>query len=324
MKRLVTSVAAAAAIVCGIVCGVPDAAKAQTWPAKPIRNVMSYAGSTETVIRLINQKVGDALGQPVILETQPGANGSVGVSTVARAAPDGYTVLCANASLVIRRFLVKDVPWDPFKDLTPIRHIFDSVGVIVAHPQGPTSLKEMIETARQDPGKLSFGTNGIGSAYHMAAEQVQLLTGVQFLHVPYKASPQAMTDLIAGRIQTAFSGHTNTQSFVDAGKAKFLATLNNSRFSLMPNVPTVKELLPGYQSPPLWGAYFGPAALPAPIVQRLQVEIARAIATPEVRGLMESVGLMPASGGPEELAAMMQQDVGQLAKLVKMAGIQPE
>jgi len=321
VKRVVQSWLVVAATLCA---GAPGAGQAQAWPAKPIRNIMSYAGSTEPIIRLINQKLGESLGQPVILEPQPGANGSVAAGIVARAAPDGYTVLSANAALIIRRFLVKDVPWDPFNDFTPIRHVFDSVGVIVAHPSGPSSLKEMIDAAKQNPGKLSFGSNGIGSAYHMAGEQIQLLTGAQLLHVAYKASPQAMTDLIAGRIQTAFSGYSNTRPFVEAGKARFLATLNNSRFPLIPQVPSVKEVVSGYQSPPLWGAYFGPAGLPRPIVQRLYVGISKAIAMPEVRAIMEKAGLMPATGGPEELAAMMKSDVEQLARIVKAAGIQPE
>ncbi len=311
----------AAAALCG---GVMGAAHAQSWPAKPVRNVMSYAGSTETVIRLINDKVGQSLGQPVVLETQPGANGSVAAAMVARSAPDGYTILSTNAALIIRRFMVKEVPWDPFKDFTPIQHIFDSVGVIVAHPAGPSSLNELIDAAKQDPGKLTFGTNGIGSAYHFAEEQIQLLTGARLLHVPYKSSPQAMTDMVGGRIRIAFSGYTNTRSFVEAGKAKFIAILNNSRFPLMPSVPSVKEILHGYNSPPLWGAYFGPAGLPLPIVQRLSVEIDKAIAMPEVRAVMEKVGVMPASAGPQELATMMKADVEQVAKLVRMAGIEPE
>jgi tripartite-type tricarboxylate transporter receptor subunit TctC len=182
----------------------------------------------------------------------------------------------------------------------------------------------MIDMARQTPGKVSFGTTGTGSAYHLSGELIQLLAGVKFLHVPYKSSPQSMQDLISGRIDTAFSVYATSRAFVEGGKAKYVATLNDARIPALPNVPAVRETLPGFQSPPLWGAYFGPAGLPQPMVQRLHAEISRAIASSDVRGVMEKAGLNPAGGGPEHVAAMMKSDVERLAKIVKAAGIVPE
>jgi tripartite-type tricarboxylate transporter receptor subunit TctC len=300
-------------------------AHAQSWPAKPIRNILTYSGGAEPIARLIGQKLNESLGQPVLIEAQTGANGSVGAGIVARSAPDGYTLLASTgATQIIRGFLVKDVPYDPFRDFTPITHTFDAASVIIAHPGGPSSLREMIDAARQTSGKVSFGTTGTGSAYHLAGELIQLLSGAKFLHVPYKSSPQSMQDLMAGRIETAFTVYATSRPVVDGGKAKFVATLNDARIAALPNVPAVREVLPGFQSPPLWGAYFGPAGLPQPLVQRLHGEISKAIASPDVRAVMEKAGLNPAGGGPEHLAAMMKSDVERLAKIVKAAGISPE
>jgi tripartite-type tricarboxylate transporter receptor subunit TctC len=310
-----------AALCCG---AVVSSAQAQTWPAKPVRVIMSYAGGTEPLVRLVNQKLSESLGQPVILDSQPGANGSIGNGMVAQAAPDGYTILSANATMVMRRFLVKDVQWDPVKDFTPIRHLFDAVSVIVAHPSGPSTLAEMIDTAKRNPTSLSYGTTGIGSVYHMAAELMQLQTGARFLHVPYKSSPQSLIDLVAGRIPVVFAIYSSTNPYVESGKAKYVAVIHNSRYALLPDVPTVRETLPGFPQVPIWGAYLGPAGLPQPIVQRLHGEISKAMAAPDVRALIERGGLVPGEQGPEQLATKMKDDIAAIAKFVKAAGIRPE
>ena len=300
-------------------------AAAQSYPAKPIRTILTYSGGAEPIARLIGQKLTDAMGQPQILETLTGANGSVGAMTAARAAPDGYTLLASTgATQIIRGFLVKDVPYDPFKDFTPIFHTFDAVSTIVGHPSAPGTLKEMIEYAKRSPGKLTYGTTGTGSAYHMAAELIQLLTGVKLLHVPYKAGPQSITDLIAGRIDTAFSVYATTRQFVESGKARNIATLNNSRFPAIAEVPTVGEVIPGFQSPPLWGGYFGPAGLPQPIVQRLNAELNKALVQADVKALMDRAGLMQIGGPADQFAATIKADVERLQKIVKAAGIVPE
>jgi tripartite-type tricarboxylate transporter receptor subunit TctC len=300
-------------------------AAAQSYPSKPIRLIITYSGGAEPIARLIGQKVQDSTGQPMVIEAMTGANGSVGALAASRAAPDGYTLLASTgATQIIRGFLVKDVPYDPFKDFTPITHTFDAVSVIATHPGGPSSLKDMIERAKQAPNKVSFGSTGIGSAYHMAGEQIQLLTGVTFLHVPYKAGPQSITDLVAGRIETAFTVYATTRPFAEAGKVRFLATLNNSRASAIPDVPTVGEVVSGFQSVPLWGGYFGPAGLAQPIVQRMHGEISKAVALAEVRQVMERAGLMPIAAGPDVFGAMIKSDVQRLQKIVKAAGIVPE
>ena len=305
-------------------CLAAHPAQAQTWPAKPVRVIMSYAGGSEPLVRLVNQKVSESLGQPLILDIQPGANGSIGNSMVARAAPDGYTLLSANATMVVRKFLVKDVPWDPVTDFTPIRQLFDAIAAISAHPSGPSTVAEMIETGKRSPGKLSYGTTGIGSVYHMAGELMQLQTGAQFLHVPYKGSPQSLTDLAAGRIPLVFAIATSTDPFVKSGKAKYVAVFHRSRLTSLPDVPTVRESLPGFPLVPIWGAYFGPAGLPRPIVQRFHDEVSKAMTAPDVSALFEKAGLVPGDPRPEHLAAKMKEDIASVARFVKAAGIQPE
>jgi tripartite-type tricarboxylate transporter receptor subunit TctC len=317
----VTRCASAIAALCFVVLAP---AHAQTWPAKPVRVIMSYAGGSEPLVRAVNQKISESLGQPVILDIQAGANGSIGNAMVAQAAPDGYTLLSANATMVVRKFLVKDVPWDPLTDFTPIRHLFDGVAVIVAHPSGPSTLAEMIETGKRSPDKLSYGTTGVGSVYHMAGEFLQLQTGARFVHVPYKGSPQSLIDLVAGRIPLVLAIYTSTDPFVKSGKAKYLAVVHHSRFSPLPDVPTVRETLPGFPELPIWGAYFGPAGLPRPIMQRFHDEISKAITTTDVRALLERGGLVPGDPRPEHLASKMKQDVAAVATFVKAAGIQPE
>ena len=299
-------------------------AQAQSWPAKPVRVIMSYAGGSEPLVRLVNQKVSESLGQPVILDIQPGANGSIGNAMASRAAPDGYTLLSANATMVVRRFLVKDVPWDPLNDFPPIRHLFDAVAAISAHPTGPSTVAEIVETGKRNPGKLSYGTTGIGSVYHMAGELMQLQSGAELLHVPYKGSPQSLTDLAAGRIPLVFAISTSTDPFVKSGKAKHVAVFHHSRLKSLPDVPTVRESLPGFPLLPIWGGYFGPAGLPATIVQRFHDEVSKAMTTPDVSALFEKAGLVPGDPRPEHLSAKMKEDIAAVARFVKAAGIQPE
>ena len=267
-------------------------AVAQGYPAKPIRTIITYAGGAEPIARIIAQKMSDSMGQPVLIEAMTGANGAVGAMTAARAAPDGYTILASTgATQIIRGFLVKNVPYDPFKDFVPLAHTFDAVSVIVAHPDAPATFRGLLEFAKQNPGRISYGTTGVGSAYHMAVELVHMLTGVEMVHVPYKAGPQSITDLVAGRVQVSLSVYATTVAFVTAGKIRNLAVINDRRFSRIPEVPAVREFVPGFESPPLWGGYFGPAGLPAPIAERLTAEILKALSLPEVRARMEDVGL---------------------------------
>jgi tripartite-type tricarboxylate transporter receptor subunit TctC len=320
IPKWVMTVAAGIAFSAASACAL-----AQAYPAKPIRVVVSYAGGAEAVGRFISQKMSEALGQPVVQDPQVGANGSVGALAAARAAPDGYTLLSSTgATLLIRKFLVKDPPYDVFRDFTPIGQIFDAVATIVGRPDMPPTFQQVIELAKKNPGKISYGSSGIGSAYHLSGELIRLSTGADMLHVPYKAGGQNLVDLISGRVDLVFSVYASTQPFVASGKLRNLALITDERFGPIKSVPALRELIPGYESPPFWGALFGPAQLPQAIVTRVQAELAKAVRVPDVHDRMEAAGLMPIGGTAEELAAMLKRNAVSLEKITKAAGIVPE
>src|SRR5712675_3064841 len=263
---------------------VVGAAHAQPYPSRPIRSIMTVAGGADVVARLVAQGLTAALGQPVVVEAQPRAGGAIGAEAVARAAPDGYTIMLTSASaLVMSRFLSKSARLDPLRDFTPITKAFETVALIVTSPALPVdSMQELIEYAKRHPGKLSYGTSGIGTTHHLAGESIRLLTGIDWVHVPYKGGPPVITDLIGGEIQVGFSILATAAPFVASGKIKILAVNGAKRNRVIRDVPTVAEQLPGYEPPPTWAGYFGPAGMPPAIVSRLRDEIARVLESPEV------------------------------------------
>lgn len=299
---------------------------AQSYPVKPIRMVLAVSGGGETVARLVAQDLGVSLGQPVVVDTQSGAGGAVGATMVARAAPDGYTILYASPnSQVFRLFLVKNVGYDPVKDFTPIAKNVETTLCIVANTSFPAgNLREFIDYARANPGKVSYSTTGIGTGHHLNSENLKSLTGIDFVHVPYKSGPQQVQDLIAGRAPVAGSILSNMIPLVRAGKIRVLAIIGRDRSPLVPDVPTVREVVPGFDSLEGWSAFFGPAGLPRPIVTRLHGEIAKISAKAEFRAAVEPLGYGVSGSTPEELEAIVKRDIASAGKLAARAGIQPE
>ena len=305
---------------------VLGAAHAQPYPSRPIRSIMTVAGGADIIARLVAQGLTTALGQPVVIESQAGAGGAIGADAVARAAPDGYTIMLTSASaLVMNRFLSRSARLDPLKDFTPITKAFETVALVVTSPALPVgSVRELIEYAKRHPGKLSYGTSGIGTTHHLAGESIRLLTGIDWVHVPYKGGPPVITDLIAGEIQVGFSILATAAPFVASGKIKILAVNGAERYHVIGDVPTVTEQLPGYEPPSTWGGYFGPAGMPRAIVARLHDEIVRILNSPEVRAKAEDIGFPVATSTPEELTATIQRDIEYTARIVKAVGIRPE
>ncbi|HKW36327.1 MAG TPA: tripartite tricarboxylate transporter substrate binding protein [Burkholderiales bacterium] len=301
-------------------------ARGEPYPARPIRSIMTVAGGADIIARLVAQGVARSLGQPVVVESQSGAGGAIGAETVARAAPDGYTIMLTSASaLVMNRFLSKSARLDPLKDFTPITKAFETIAVVVTSPAQPFgSIKEMIEYAKRNPGKLSYGTSGVGTTHHLSGESIRLLTGIDWVHVPYKGGPPVITDLIGGEIQVGFSILATASPFVASGKIRLLAVNGAKRYHVIPDVPTVPEQLPGYVPPPTWGGYFGPAGMPRAVVSRLHDEIVRVLESPAVRAKAEDVGFPIATSTPEELNATISRDVEATSKIVEAIGIKPE
>jgi tripartite-type tricarboxylate transporter receptor subunit TctC len=246
---------------------------------------------------------------------------------VARAAPDGYTLAFATTSpMVLRPFLVKNTPYDTLRDFTPITQVGEAVASVVASPTLPVgSLKEFIDYARANPGKISFGSSGIGTTHHLSGELMMQATGIKMVHVPYKSGGQAIQDLVTGRIQLLFGVFASSLPHIKAGKAKLLAINGGSRYAPTPNIPTVSEVISGYDRPPGWMAYFGPAGLPQPIVKRLHADIVKAMHHPEVGAVFEKLGLVvETSETPERFAAEVKRHYDRAGALVKAAGIEPE
>jgi len=302
------------------------AAQAQPYPSRPIRSILTVAGGADIVARLVAQGLTSSLGQPVVVESQSGAGGAIGAEAVARAAPDGYTIMLASESaLVMNRFLAKSAHLDPLKDFAPITKAFETIAVVETTPAQPfDSIREMVDYAKRNPGRLSYGTSGIGTTHHLSGESIRLLTGIDWVHVPYKGGPPVLTDLVGGQIQVGFSVLATAAPFVASGKVRLLAVNGAKRYHVIPDVPTVSEQLPGYEAPPTWAGYFGPAGMPPAIVARLHDEIVRVLESSAVRAKAEEIGFPIATSTPEELVAAIRRDVEYTAGIVKAIGIKPE
>jgi len=303
-----------------------SAVHAQQYPVKPVRTIMTIAGGADVVARLVAQGLTESLGQPFIVESQAGAGGAVGAEMVARAAPDGHTImLAAAANIVGRQFLVKNQTYDAVKNFTPIAKVADTVLVIITPSNSPfNSMKDVVEFAKKNPGKISYGTSGIGTNHHLSAEVIRMMTGVDWVHVPYKGGPPVVTDTITGQIQIGFSILATVSPFLNSGKLKLIAVNNATRYPLIPNVSTVAEQLPGYEVPPGWMGYLGPVGMPAGVVARLNAEIVRIMNSPEVRGKAANIGFIASTTSASEFGTMIKENLVVMEKLVKAAKIEPE
>ena len=298
--------------------------QAQPYPAKPIRFVVPYptGGPLDTVARLLGQKVAQSTKQPVIVDNKPGAGGNIGADAVAKALPDGYTILMgAVATHAINPTLYPSIPYDPIRDFAPETQVASTPNVLVVHPSIPaSSVKEFIAYAKANPGKLNFGSGSTGSAGHLAGELFKTMAGIDMTHVPYKGAAPAMQDLIGGQIQLMFDNLASSLAQVRAGKVKALAATTSKRSALAPELPTIAESgLPGFDIN-TWFGIFVPAATPREIVERLHAEFTRALAAPDVRERMLNLGAEPVGSTPEEFAAYIRSEAAKYARVIKASG----
>jgi tripartite-type tricarboxylate transporter receptor subunit TctC len=318
---VIARLAALALALCSI------AAHAQTYPDRPIRVIVPFAagGGTDFLARLVSERLTTGLGQPVLIENRPGAAGALGSEMVARAKPDGYTILFTpGAELATRPLLMKANPVDPIKDFTPISAPLRTFSVIAAHPStGIASGRDLIEAARRTPAKLAYGTPGIGSAFHLAGEQLKA-RGVDLVHVPYKGAAPALTAVMSAETPLSINDLAITLPMMQAGKVRGLAVLEGRRHPALPDIPTLGESLPGYEMPESWFGFFGPTGLPAPIVQRLNAEIARAYSAPDVKQRLDERLAVLALGTPEDVTAIINRSIQVYGAIARTAGIQPE
>jgi tripartite-type tricarboxylate transporter receptor subunit TctC len=304
------------------------AAHGQTFPAKPIRVISTYvAGSpADGLLRQLSQKMSESVGQPVIVEVQSGAGGLVGAQAVMRAAPDGYTVLATiPTTLVATPLLMKSRPFDPLKDFTPITAALDAaISMVVAANVPANSVKELIEHVRANPGKLAYGSNGVGGTYHMEMEIVLSSQNLRMTHVPYKGGSEALLAVATGQIAVAFAPLSAALPHAKAGKMKVLAMMHVQRFAGAPDIPAIKEQVPEYEKTPTGTYYYGPAGMPRDVLQRLYTEIAKAVRSPEVMERLNRIMFFPVLNTPEEFVAQTRRDIEISARAIKAAGLKPE
>ena len=300
-----------------------DASAQAGWPSRPVRLLVPAqpGGSTDTLARIAGQKLGDALGQTFVIDNRSGAGGTVAAETLMRAAPDGYTLGVAYTALTVNAVLQK-VPYDTLRDFTPISLISTSPLVLVVGANSPVrTVKDLVQMAKAKP--LSYGSAGIGSGGHVCGELLNLMAGIKAVHVPYKGAGPASADVAAGQIEFQFGAQITTQGLVKAGRLRMVAVTSAKRASTLPEVPTMAESgLPGFEFNN-WFGVLGPAGLPAPLVARLNTELVKMMALPDVRERITFDGGEPAAGPPSEFRALLASDLSKWGKIARELRMQP-
>jgi tripartite-type tricarboxylate transporter receptor subunit TctC len=324
VKTIVRTVltAMAAALI-----GASPATYSQSYPSKPIRMFSEFpAGSGGDLLgRIVASSMAELLGQPVLVENRAGGGGVVAAEAVIRSAPDGYTILEATPNaLIVRRFLAKSISFDTLKDLTPITCIGPATIMIIVKPSLPVkTLKDLIDYGLANPGALSYGTSGFGTAHHLTGEQIKRLTGIDWVHVPYKGGMLATQDVMSGQIPMAIAIGGSTMPFVRSGKVRVLGVVAAKRSNVLPDIPVVAEVIPGFEVPPGWTGLFGPANLPQAVLRRLNTDAVKAMSTPEVRAKIADAGFDVVANSPEEFASQIRREIDLVDRTVKGAGLKP-
>lgn len=301
-------------------------AQAPAYPDRPVRIVVGAppGGGLDIAARVTAQKLGERMGQQFIVENRPGAASNIGAETVARATPDGYTLLMAPSALAINATLYPNLTFDPVKDFAPVALVAPTDYYLVVNPAVQArTVAELIALARQKPGSLSFGSPGLGSAPHLQGELFKSMAGVDLLHVPYRGSGPAISDLVGGQISLMFADIVAVQPHVQAGRLRALATTTPSRKSGLADMPSVAETVPGYVARG-WSGLLAPAGTPRPVVDRLNAEVVRMLAQPDVRERFAADGTEFGANTPADFAAFLKIETEKWGKVVRDAGVKPE
>jgi len=307
--------------------GAATAAGAAGYPDRPVRMIVPFtpAGATDMLARLVGERLGAKLGQSVVIDNRAGAGGNVGAEIAARAAPDGYTLLMGPASIyAISATLYPRLGYDLAKDLTPVSLVANVPHVLLVNNDLPVkSVPELIQFAKKKPGELNIASQGSGTVSHLEAELLKHMAGIEMLHVPYRGSAPAILDLIGGRVHVMFDSIASALPHIRAGKLRAIAVASNTRSSLLPNMPTVAESLPGY-SAHSWLGIFVPAGTPQSIVQRLQRDLVAAIDEPKTQARLVEAGFEPKSSTQESFAKLVRDELEKWRPVVKMSGATPD
>jgi tripartite-type tricarboxylate transporter receptor subunit TctC len=312
----------------GLTAAIPlKRAFAQQYPERNITLVVPWAagGSTDILARIVAEHLRQALGQPVVIENRTGASGNIGAATVARATPDGHTFLFNTMSVhTMNHALFASIPFDGVKDFSPIAMLAYVTNTMIVHPSVPANtVKEFIDYAKANPGKITYASSGAGSTNHLCAALLEKMAGIQMVHVPYRGGAPAVADTVAGQTQLFFTAGTQSLPHVKAGKLRLLAVTERKRSPFLPDVPTVAETVPGYEMAVWYGA-FGPAGMPREIVSKLNAEIGRILFLPEVKKRMDDIAVEVTKSTPEELGTLTRNDAEKWGKLIKELNIAPQ
>ena len=300
-------------------------ASAQNYPAKPVRVIVPLpaGGTSDILARMVSQQLTAAWGQPVVIDNRGGANGNIGTEAAVRSPADGYTLLVGSMSThTMNQFLYSKLAYDPVNDVAPISLMANVASVLVAHPSLPVkNVKELIALAKARPGQLTYASGS--SFYQMCGELFRITAKIDLTHVPYKGGSQAITDILGGQIDLMFTGTPVTLPHIQSGRLKVLAVTNSKRAAVLPDVPTIGETLPGYEFNN-WFGLMAPAGTPRAVVDRINAEIVRILALPEIREKLTALGLEPTPSTPEKFAATIRIDAEKSGRLIKAAGVRAE
>ena len=311
--------------VIAVASGFSNCVLAQNYPTKTIRLVLPYppGGGTDIIARPLAQRLTEGLGQQVIVDNRAGAGGNLGMESVAKTPPDGYTILLAlNAQWAINPSLYPKLPYDPVRDFAPITLLGAAPYLLVVHPTLPAkSVKEFIALAKSKPNELRFSSSGNGSGAHLAAAMFDTMTGIKTAHIPYKGAGQAMPDLIAGQVQFSYVTYTAAGPFLRTGRLRALGVTSARRSAALPGLPAISEVVPGYDSP-VWYGIAAPAGAPTEIIARLNSEILRALNHPEMRQRLITEAFEPIGSTPEYFGNYIKSEIVRWATIVKASGAQ--
>ncbi len=323
VKKLLCGCSVAAAMM----SGASGLVQAQAYPAKPIRMILPFppGGPTDLLGRAIAQKMSDQMGQQVVADNRPGAGGNLGLDLAAKSPADGYTIVLSSPLIALAPLLYSKLNYDPFKDLTPLSLVAVIQNVLLVHPSVPAkTLKDLVQIARKSPGKLSYGSGGIGTTTHLAPELLKSLTKTDIIHVPYKGSGQALIGLMGGDVDVLIMAVPASAPQVISGKVRALAVLSEKRATALPNVPTTKEAGIEGLEVPIWYGILTTTGTPKEIVARLNSELVKALTSPELKERLTAAGIEPMSSTPEQFGSFIKSENARFAKVIKDAGIKPE
>ncbi|MDB5864990.1 MAG: hypothetical protein JWO70_2796 [Betaproteobacteria bacterium] len=303
------------------------AAFAQSYPTRPIRFIVPFppGGGNDIVGRIVGARLGEGLGQPVVIDNRGGAGGTIGTDITAKAPPDGYTVLVNNISLAVNHTLFRKLPYDTLRDLAPVGLIGRQPNVVVIHPALPAkTVRELLDRARAKPGQVTYGSGGVGTASHLAAEMLKLMTRVDLTHVPYKGLGPALTDLVGGRVDVIISTMASALPQMKAAKLRPLAVTTSLRSPFFPELPTMSEAgVKGYEFS-TWYGVVAPARTSASIVDRLNSELRNTLSSSQVKEQFVAQGLEPAASTPSEFGGYLKSEIEKWGRVVKASGATPE